>query len=177
MDERYLAAAQRQLLCILGIVGGLFDSPGIQQSAVSVFDRGSPVTVTSTQHGKIGPIQYEATLPGARFEMTTKPTTHKAVRREGGFRLPYPPKREFDEMTAIDHVYQDGINRYLSLHFGHPDTTLVVADCWIVAGPEFNRARAHRPDLLIAFDVSSDDYWASRGYIVSGQGKPPDFVL
>ena len=60
---------------------------------------------------------------------------------------------------------------------GNLDTTLVVADKWIVARPEFNRVRARRPDLLIAFDVSPEDYRASNGYIVSEQGKPPDFVM
>ena len=54
---------------------------------------------------------------------------------------------------------------------------LVEADRWIVPSPEFNKARARRPDLLIAFGVSPADYRASNGYIVSEQGKPPDFVL
>ena len=63
------------------------------------------------------------------------------------------------------------------LHFGNPDTTLVVADKWMVASEEFNRARARRPDLLIAFDVSPEDYRASNGYIVTEQGKPPDFIM
>ena len=104
-------------------------------------------------------------------------TARKIIESAGRFRLPDPPKRELDEMTAFDHVYQHGINRYLALHFGNPETTLVVADRWIVARPEFNKARARRPDLLIAFDVSPEDYRASRGYIVSEQGKPPDFVM
>ena len=63
------------------------------------------------------------------------------------------------------------------MHFGNLDTTLVVADKWGVASPEDNRARARRPDLLIAFDVSPGDYDASNGYIISEQGKPPDFVM
>ena len=63
------------------------------------------------------------------------------------------------------------------LHLGNPDTTLVEADRWIVARPESNKARARRPDLLIAFNVSPEDYAASNGYIISEQGKPPDFVL
>ena len=104
-------------------------------------------------------------------------TARKTIKSAGRFRLPDPPKRELDEMTAFDHVYQHGINRYLALHFGNPETTLVVADRWIVARPEFIKARARRPDLLIAFDVSPEDYRASRGYIVSEQGKPPDFVM
>ena len=105
--------------------------------------------------------------------MTTKPI----IQTSGRFRLPDPPERDPDEVTAFDHIYELGNNHHLAMHFGNRVTTLVVADRWIVAGPEFNRARARRPDLLIAFDVSPEDYHASRGYIVSEQGKPPDFVM
>ena len=105
--------------------------------------------------------------------MTTKPE----IQRTGRFKLPEPPEREPDEVTAFEQIYDHGNNHHLMMHFGRPGTTLVTADRWIVAGPEFNRARARRPDLLIAFDVSPEDYHASRGYIISEQGKPPDFVM
>ena len=105
--------------------------------------------------------------------MTTKDTIHAA----GRFRLPDPPPRELDEVTAFDHLYDRGTNRDLALHFGNLDSTLVTADRWIAASPDYNRSRARRPDLLIAFDVSPLDYRASNGYLVSEQGKPPDFVL
>ena len=110
---------------------------------------------------------------------TAKPsaTTAQQPTQEVRFRLPDPPKREPDEMTSYDHLHKPG-NAYLLIeHFGNPDTTLVEADRWIVPSPEFNKARARRPDLLIAFGVSPADYRASNGYIVSEQGKPPDFVL
>ena len=113
--------------------------------------------------------------------MTTRPATQESgrtgARNKDRFRLPEPPEREPDEVTAFDHIYEHGNNRYLALHFGNPDTTLVVADKWMVASEEFNKARARRPDLLIAFDVSPEDYRASNGYIVSEQGKPPDFIM
>ena len=110
---------------------------------------------------------------------TAKPsaTTTQQPGQEVRFRLPDPPKREPDEMTSYDHLHKLGNAHYLALHFGRPDTTLVEADRWIVPSPEFNKARARRPDLLIAFGVSPADYRASNGYIVSEQGKPPDFVL
>ena len=91
--------------------------------------------------------------------------------------MPDPPERDPDEVTAFDHIYQHGNNRYLALHLGNLETTLVVADKWIVASPEYNRSRARRPDLLVAFGVSPEDYRASNGYIVTEQGKPPDFVM
>ena len=33
------------------------------------------------------------------------------------------------------------------------------------------------PDLLIAFNVEPETYRENNGYIISEQGKPPDFVL
>ena len=110
---------------------------------------------------------------------TAKPsaTTTQQPGQEVRFRLPDPPKREPDEMTSYDHLHKLGNAHYLAVHLGNPDITLVEADRWIVPSPEFNRARARRPDLLIAFGVSPADYRASNGYIVSEQGKPPDFVL
>ena len=110
---------------------------------------------------------------------TAKPSaaTTQQPKQEARFRLPDPPKRELDEMTSYDHLHKPGNAYLLTEHFGNPETTLVEADRWIVPRPEFNKARARRPDLLIAFGVSAADYRASNGYIISEQGKPPDFVL
>ena len=104
-------------------------------------------------------------------------TTENILQRAGRFRLPDPPPREPDEMTAYDHVYKYASHRYLALHFGNPDSTLVEYDRWVIASPQDNRARARRPDLLIAFNASPNDHAASNGYIITEQGKPPDFVL
>ena len=104
-------------------------------------------------------------------------TTENILHRAGRFKLPDPPPREPDEVTAFDHIYRHGNNHHLAMHFGNAETTLVEYDRWIVASPEDNRARARRPDLLIAFNASPDDYAASNGYIISEQGKPPDFVM
>ena len=105
--------------------------------------------------------------------MTTGPKTRIVER----FRLPDPPRREPDEVTAFDHIYTIGDLENLSIHFGNPETTLVTADRWIVASPDQDKSHARRPDLLIAFNVSPEDYRQSNGYISSEQGKPPDFVM
>ena len=105
--------------------------------------------------------------------MTTRPET----RIEERFRLPEPPPREPDEVTAFDHIYEIGDLGNLALHFGNSETTLVTADRYIVASPEQDKSRARRPDLLIAFNVRPEDYRQSNGYISSEQGKPPDFVM
>lgn len=109
--------------------------------------------------------------------MTTTNTPSKTPRVRQRFRLPDPPQREPDEMTQYDHLFKYGDSHALAVHLGNPETTLVEADRWIVAGPEFNKARARRPDLLIAFGVDPQAYQTSNGYVVSEQRKAPDFVL
>ena len=109
--------------------------------------------------------------------MTTSDTAASKSKVQGRFRLPDPPRREPDEMTQYDRLFKTANSRYLAIHLGNPETTLVEADRWIVPDPSFNRARARRPDLLVAFGVDPEAYDASNGYVVSEQGKPPDWVL
>ena len=104
-------------------------------------------------------------------------TTARTPKSPARFRLPDPPRREPDEMTSYDHLHKPGSAHYLALHFGRPDTTLVEAERWIIAQPDADRSRGRRPDLLIAFDVNPAAYEASNCYIISEQGKPPDFVM
>ena len=113
----------------------------------------------------------------AGCEMTTFNADSKTSQDPGRFRLPDPPRREPDEMTSYDKLHKTGNSRYLALHLGHPERTLVEAERWIVPDQSFNKSRARRPDLLIAFDVDPQAYASSNGYVISEQGKPPDFVL
>ncbi len=103
--------------------------------------------------------------------------TTKSSQATGRFRLPDAPERELDEVTQFDHLFRSGNSHYLALHLGNSETTLVEADRWVCPDTIFNTARARVPDLLIAFDVDPEVYDAKNGYIVSEQGKPPDFVL
>ena len=106
---------------------------------------------------------------------TAKPVTTTAP---GRFRLPDPPEREPDEdMTSFKHLAKAGNAYLLAEHLGNPETTLIEADRWIVPDQHFNKARAKRPDMLVAFDVDPAIYQANNGYVVSEQGKAPDFVL
>ena len=113
----------------------------------------------------------------ARCDMTTPDTTATTSQVEDRFQLPDPPRREPDEMTQYGRLFKTGNSRYLALHLGSPETTLVEADRWIVPDPSFNRSRPRRPDLLVAFGVDPTLYQANNGYIISEQGKPPDLVL
>ena len=109
--------------------------------------------------------------------MTTSNTTSKTPQSPGRFRLPDPPRREPDEMTQYDQLFKTGSSRYLALHLGNPETTLVEADRWIVPDTYFDKTRARRPDLFVAFGVDPAIYDDNNGYIISEQGKPPDFVM
>ena len=93
------------------------------------------------------------------------------------FRLPDIPEREPDEVTQFDQLFRTGLSHALAVHLGNPETTLVEADRWIVAAPGTFRELARYPDLLVAFGVDPVIYEANNGYVVSEQGKPPDFVL
>ena len=104
-------------------------------------------------------------------------TTAMPLQPKGRFRLPDPPQREPDELTNYDHLHKIGSSLHLARHLGNPENTLVEADRWVVSHPGADRSRARRPDLLVAFDVDPAAYEASNGYIISEQGKPPDFVL
>ena len=105
-------------------------------------------------------------------------TTAKPVTTTGRFRLPAPPEREPDEDAAnFKHLAKAGNAYLLAEHLGNPETTLIEADRWIVPDQHFNQAQAERPDMLVTFDADPAIYDANNGYVVSEQGKPPDFVL
>ena len=101
--------------------------------------------------------------------------------------LPEPPRRNPDEYGVNwRHLTVNGNAHFLSRHFGHPETTLLSANWYIVPAPtaEYivpelvaDLQGCFAPDLLIAFDVDPEAYHQSNGYIVSEQGKSPDFVL
>ena len=107
---------------------------------------------------------------------TPKPSTRTSL-SPGRSRLPDIPQREPDEVTQFDQLFKTGTAHHLIQHLGNPETTLVGADRWIIAEPGTFRELARYPDLLIAFDVDPAAYAASNGYVISEQGKPPDFVL
>ena len=101
-------------------------------------------------------------------DATTTPTLVR-------FRLPDPPERNPDEVTSYQYVHLTGNPHFLAQHFAKPETTIVGAEFFLVAA---RRSRPLRvPDLLIAFDVDPELYYDQRGYVISDQGKPPDFVL
>ena len=114
--------------------------------------------------------------------MTTFNTAAKAPQTPGRFRLPDPPEDPEDKMTSFDRLAANGNVRYLTLHLmaqrpEERDRILVAGEHYTVAQPTRYLAGSRYPDLLVAFGVDTDAYEASNGYIISEQGKPPDFAL
>ena len=91
------------------------------------------------------------------------------------FQLPEPPERHPDEVTSYRYVHLTGNPHFLVQHFGEPETTIVGAE-WYVVAERGSRPR-RVPDLLIAFDVDPQLYDEQSGYVISDQGKAPDFIL
>ena len=106
---------------------------------------------------------------------TLKPAT--ATRAPGRFRFPDPPEYPPDKMTNFNKMSLTGNVHYLALRLGNPETTLVAGEHFLSA--EFTRDMAglRYPDLLVAFGVDPAAYYRSNAYVISEQGKPPDFVL
>ena len=105
------------------------------------------------------------------------PPAASAPARPKPFRLPDVPEKHPDDMTSVDSLHRHGAIPNFIDYLGNPETTIVSAEHYIVPGPAFDRNESRYPDLLVAFDVAPADYEASNGYVVSEQGKPPDFVL
>ena len=93
------------------------------------------------------------------------------------FRLPDIPERHPDDMTSFKHLSATGIVHHLAQYLGHPETTLVTGERYVVVRPTRNMAGSHYPDLLVAFDVNPDAYEERNGYVIDELGKPPDFIL
>ena len=109
--------------------------------------------------------------------MTTPDTFGKTPQARKPFVFPDPPEDPEDKMTSFDRLAANG-NAYLLIeHLGNPETTLVAGEHYLVLAPTRSLAGVRYPDLLVAFGVDPAAYKASNAYVISEQGKPPDFVL
>ena len=106
--------------------------------------------------------------------MTTSDTAASKLKARGRFRLPDPPQREPDDMTSAEHLSETGLHHHLKQFLGNPDSTIVSGEKYITAR---RGAEMRYPDLLVAFGVDPALYRETNGYVVSEQGKPPDWVL
>ena len=93
------------------------------------------------------------------------------------FRLPDPPAEQDEKMTNAHHLGRTGTYHHIVQHLGNPETTIVGSERFLIRGPERDMTGSRYPDLLVSFDADPIAYYRSNGYIISEQGKPPDFVL
>ena len=109
--------------------------------------------------------------------MTTRHSKATEKDHQGGFVLPDPPEGDPEDMTSFDPLARNGSVHHLAQHLGNPGTTIVAGERYITRAPGSPSSQRLAPDLLIAFDADPEAYRENNGYIISEQGKPPDFVL
>lgn len=93
------------------------------------------------------------------------------------FRLPDIPERDPEDMTSYDSLHRYGAAANLREYLGSPESTIVSAEHYVVPGPAYVSGESRYPDLLVAFGVSPASYRERNGYVVSEQGKAPDFIM
>ena len=111
--------------------------------------------------------------------MTTADTTGrvKTPKADRYFRFPDPPEIPEDKMTSFDQLTPNGNVHHVSIHLGNPETTLIAGEHYLALAPTRDMTGIRYPDLLIAFGVDPAAYKRRNAYVISEQGKPPDFVL
>ena len=106
--------------------------------------------------------------------MTTNPAA-QAAHAPGYVRLPDPPEPE--DMNNYLFLHFPGNTHHLAMHLGSEDTTIITGEAYISREPTSSRQGLFAPDLLIAFNVNPAASSDRNGYVISEQGKPPDFVM
>ena len=86
----------------------------------------------------------------------------------------FPPR---DDMMNPVHLHDYGNQPALRLHLGNPDTTIVLGEVPIARDVPLGRTGVRIPDLLVAFNVDTEQILAQMGYAINEIGKPPDLVL
>ena len=110
--------------------------------------------------------------------MTTR--NPQATEREHitpGLPLPDPPERAPEDTNSFHHLARNGNVHHLALHFGNPDTTIIAGERYMTRTPAAPASDRMVLDLLITFNAHPRAYRDDDGYVISRQGKPPDFVL
>ena len=106
--------------------------------------------------------------------MTSRPAATE-IENAGFIQLPDPPIPE--DMNNFKYLHAPGNTHFLVEHLGNPDTTIVTGEAYISPEPTSESLGLLAPDLLIAFNVDPTAGSNRNGYVISEQGKPPDFVL
>lgn len=109
--------------------------------------------------------------------MTTRQSAAKVRAEPDVFALPDITDSEKAKMTSFKHLALTGIVRDLFLHFGQPADAVFMGERYLVERRNAPRSDRRIPDLLIAFNANVSLMERQNGYVISEQGKPPDFIL
>ena len=104
---------------------------------------------------------------------TTNAKTYSKVR----IRFPDIPERTPDDMTSAKAIHMNGKANSVRVHFADRPNTIVDAERYISRAPTLSMRGVVYPDLLVAFDADPEALKQSNAYVISEQGKPPDFIL
>ena len=96
---------------------------------------------------------------------------------EDYFVFPDPPERGPNDLTTFDQLTLNGSVHHLRQHLGNMETTLVAGERYMSLAVTKDMKGVRYPDLLVAFGVDAKEYRRRNAYVISDQGKPPDFVL
>ena len=106
--------------------------------------------------------------------MSTRPVAAAKIPKDF-VQLPDPPQPE--DMNNWTYFNSLGNGAHLVSYLGNEDTTIVTSEAYVSREPTGSRLGLMAPDLLVAFNVDWPACVARNGYVISDQGKPPDFVL
>ena len=105
-------------------------------------------------------------------------TPHGPVEPDIGHLKSFPdPPRNPDEWTWFRVLALSGVSYFLSWHFGTPETTVMNGKVYIAPHSLSEIKGLRAPDLLISFNADPDACARRNAYVISEQGKPPDFVM
>ena len=105
-------------------------------------------------------------------------TPHDPAEPDIGHLKPFPdPIRNPDEATWFRVLALSGVAHCLGWHFGTPETTVIDGKIYIAPHPLSKIKGLRAPDMLIAFNADPDACARRNAYVISEQGKPPDFVM
>ena len=86
----------------------------------------------------------------------------------------FPPR---DDMNNPLYLHIPAHMASLARHLGFPETTLVLGEVPVGWRPTSDRHVVLIPDLIVAFDIDTEEVIRRYGYSIQDIGKPPDFVL
>ena len=110
-------------------------------------------------------------------ESTAMTTSKTKSSSKGRVRFPDIPERTPDDMTSAKAIHFNGKSHGLKVHLSDRPNTIVDGEHYISRIPTRDMTGIVYPDLLVAFDADPDALVRSNAYVISEQGKPPDFIL